>query len=1073
MKNLLAAWLFAPALAQQDTQRCPTEVAQHYCFDATCGVQLAEAALRDHLDCECTDSHIGFDVTNCDEETNTLSVFYFWKPPATCRGGLSFLKPPVHDIPCGTTCVAGQRFDVKTLKCEPCQKGQYSMAGGLSYDPPWTYLPPQFSADCVNGLVNGATSGLCNEWRTMDNYLDSGDNWEKANTENVLTFQIELVKEGRVVFEYKYDAEDNYDIFSLFVDGEKSFEARNPVLSWTETSVDLKKGFHTLRWVYKKDGSLSKGADKAFIRSIKVFGVRQFDAECLLCPPGRYSGENASEVCKVCPENTHSRSYGAVQCEPCHDWEKAFPGSATCSPRLPCTVNDYFEEPGPCVNGQRNVATVWIQPIKCETTSVTQGSEFMVGNGDNAVNFTKLMNVEFLQPFLEIPNNVTLEPIIAPWARQDRFELSALNISTTGFVLMVHRIMVPAGDQGWGEPLKVRWSARVQAGEPLPANRTEACLPPACLVGQQRAPDGGCMFCPKGRATGAVAGADCVECGKGEGARQYVAYANWSHLSVANTGCTGDCGTPGWRYSGAFIDSGAGHGVGGSSWFTEKLPEMPARVELDYLLSCPEGGGYLEVQIEKNIVFRILCEGCRTVAKSASVEIDAAIFEGKERDFVLKITYHKIALLSFQHSCDVAKMYKLAMFGAKSGIGGHMGGDGAVGCSKCDVGRFSTNAECVDCEAGSFQDNVGTDTCSYCPGGKFSYRSAMTACLDCGFHTTPNRERTSCDGSCMLAVNGTAYDLAPMFQREWVYPTYSKDNRFSYYFIMCDAPVPAECQRLKDDKWTEIPSDVTQPRPVHSCISRNGFDESGLPVVQSINAGAIVGYDQLDASRPLSFGTRPTPSDRRSGVSIKMDQGATTMCTLSDGQTTAQQPLITYLHFVCTPHRGSGDPVDVTPGKFSNASIIPPCVSHLEWKSSNACPLCISSDQYYFDSPCVADLELVKEAQKGKTTRKYFWVEPKTCVGGLALPDPNVTLGCEILEVVGGTHVVMSKGAVAALSIIGVLLALAGIAVVVCLIRKKRALERDNQNLRNYAQLAGDGKSATKIPDVVELHTGI
>lgn len=1061
----LFALMCALAFGQQDIQVCPTEVSEHYCFDATCGVLLAEAVLKDHLNCECTESNIGFDVTNCDPETNTLSVYYFWKPPATCRGGMAYLKPPEHNISCSTTCPAGQRYNVQERRCEACLAGQYSLSGGLSYDPPWTYLPPQFTSECLHTQSFGSNTP-CSTWRTMDNYLDSGDNWEKANTENILTFQTELVQDGRVEFEYKYDAEENFDIFSLFVDANRTFEARTPTLTWNTTSIPISKGFHTLRWVYKKDGSLSKGADKAFIRSIKIFGVRRFDAECLMCPPGRFSDEAAAPLCKPCPENTHSSSFGAKVCEPCHDWEKAFAGSATCSPRLPCTANDYYEFYSPCVDGHREVSYRWTQPIKCETTSSAQGSEVLVGNGDSAVNFVKYVDVDFLQPFLEVPNNITLEPVIPIWAsQQDHFELTAVNITSVGFTLKVRRIDVPPNTTGWGENLRVRWSARVQAGVELPANKTESCVPEPCRAGQSRV-DGVCAFCPVGRAN-AVPGGECITCQRGEGAKQYVAYANWSKLSSSNTGCSGDCGTPGWRFSGAFIDSGAGHGVGATSWFAEKLPRMPAGVEFDYVLSCPVDAGYLEVQIDQTIIHRILCSGCKTEVTTVTVPIDEAIFEGKETDFVLKLNFRKAALLSFQHSCDVAKVYKLAIFSPKSGIGGFMGGDGAAGCSQCGAGRYSSNAECVDCAAGTFQDASGTDTCIGCPAGKFAYRSSSSTCLECGYHTIPNRERTGCDGSCAMTINNTAYNLAPLFDWELFAMLESKDARFSYFLMMCNSRLPYECEKLKDDKWTEIPADVTQPRPVYACISRTGKDSSGLPIMESINSGAVVGYDMLDSNRPRGNSSAAhKPSNARSGITVQIDKGANTLCLMSD-LNPATQPLLTFVHFVCDPMGGPGYPTDVTPGNFPNNSALPPCVSHVEWVSANACPLCTEADQHFFDSPCAADAA-VTEAGKGKTTRKYFWVEPKTCVAGVPLPQPNVTLGCDVLQAVG-EHVVMSKGAVATLAVGGVLIALVGIAIVVLLVRKKRALERDNQNLRNYAQLAGDGKS--KIPDVVELHT--
>jgi hypothetical protein len=202
-----------------------------------------------------------------------------------------------------------------------------------------------------------------------------------------------------------------------------------------------------------------------------------------------------------------------------------------------------------------------------------------------------------------------------------------------------------------------------------------------------------------------------------------------------------------------------------------------------------------------------------------------------------------------------------------------------------------------------------------------------------------------------------------------------------------------------------------------------------------------------------------------------MSMGASVPCRLPDGSNTTQS-LQSFVHFVCNVHGGYGEPVDVTPGKIDlNKTSLIPCVTHMQWVSAYACPSCTMNETYFFDTPCVLDPSLDLPSGKGKMTRTWHWREPKTCNGGFPLPPPNETFGCDYVEIVPPTHIVMGKGAVAALAVTGTLFGLLCIVAVVWLLRKKRTLEQDNQNLRHYAQLAGDGQSKPKVPDVVELHT--
>jgi len=157
---------------------------------------------------------------------------------------------------------------------------------------------------------------------------------------------------------------------------------------------------------------------------------------------------------------------------------------------------------------------------------------------------------------------------------------------------------------GWGQDLKFAWQATSDRGVSLPADENRTCLPPSCKAGQRTDPvTGQCDACPRGTVSADGTG-QCVACLAGQGASDLHWYVGeWREDSAVSerftTSCTGDCGVPGWRFGGEFVDSGANHGATADSELILALDEtvhgVPQRLKLDYALSCAAGSAIFEV----------------------------------------------------------------------------------------------------------------------------------------------------------------------------------------------------------------------------------------------------------------------------------------------------------------------------------------------------------------------------------------------------------------------------------------------------------------------------------------------
>lgn len=77
--------------------------------------------------------------------------------------------------------------------------------------------------------------------------------------------------EGIISFWYKVSSESGYDGLCFYIDYE-IVDCWTGEIDWTQASYPVSAGFHTFTWEYTKDGSVSEGADTAWIDDIALPG---------------------------------------------------------------------------------------------------------------------------------------------------------------------------------------------------------------------------------------------------------------------------------------------------------------------------------------------------------------------------------------------------------------------------------------------------------------------------------------------------------------------------------------------------------------------------------------------------------------------------------------------------------------------------------------------------------------------------------------------------------------------------------------------------------------------------------
>jgi hypothetical protein len=92
----------------------------------------------------------------------------------------------------------------------------------------------------------------------------------KIRYDEKTSLKVNITGPARVAFYDKVSSEGKYDFLGFYIDGAEKHTASGEA-DWTLRGYFLGEGRHTLEWRYSKDGSMTKGADTAWLDQFMVF----------------------------------------------------------------------------------------------------------------------------------------------------------------------------------------------------------------------------------------------------------------------------------------------------------------------------------------------------------------------------------------------------------------------------------------------------------------------------------------------------------------------------------------------------------------------------------------------------------------------------------------------------------------------------------------------------------------------------------------------------------------------------------------------------------------------------------
>ncbi|MCK4678173.1 MAG: T9SS type A sorting domain-containing protein [Bacteroidales bacterium] len=107
------------------------------------------------------------------------------------------------------------------------------------------------------------------DWLITTNNPYEGTNCSRSggidhNEESALKLDINVLSDAEISFYKKVSSEANYDYLRFYIDASEKDKWAGEV-SWSKKTYSISKGQHTLKWVYKKDYSVSNGSDRAWL----------------------------------------------------------------------------------------------------------------------------------------------------------------------------------------------------------------------------------------------------------------------------------------------------------------------------------------------------------------------------------------------------------------------------------------------------------------------------------------------------------------------------------------------------------------------------------------------------------------------------------------------------------------------------------------------------------------------------------------------------------------------------------------------------------------------------------------
>lgn len=119
------------------------------------------------------------------------------------------------------------------------------------------------------------------EWASLDTWQYEGKNClvstnHTASHVGDISFNIKLIKDGTLEFNYVSESENGYDYLIVYIDDNQVYSSSGSNhKDFTLVSKDMTKGNHIVKFSYRKDGSGDSGKDAVGIGYIKFTGVEE------------------------------------------------------------------------------------------------------------------------------------------------------------------------------------------------------------------------------------------------------------------------------------------------------------------------------------------------------------------------------------------------------------------------------------------------------------------------------------------------------------------------------------------------------------------------------------------------------------------------------------------------------------------------------------------------------------------------------------------------------------------------------------------------------------------------------
>ena len=139
------------------------------------------------------------------------------------------------------------------------------------------YVGQGYSETFEGGSMNlaGVSNNSNHPWIVIDTLAYGGIHSMRSATNlsnydsSVMHITVNVTMPDSISFYYKVSSEQSYDKFFFLIDGIEKFNASGET-DWTRAGYPLSSGTHTLTFRYRKDVSVSRGSDCAWIDNIRL-----------------------------------------------------------------------------------------------------------------------------------------------------------------------------------------------------------------------------------------------------------------------------------------------------------------------------------------------------------------------------------------------------------------------------------------------------------------------------------------------------------------------------------------------------------------------------------------------------------------------------------------------------------------------------------------------------------------------------------------------------------------------------------------------------------------------------------